>query len=171
MKYYDKLGMVNSVYPPTDHLTFGYWIYLVPQYKPKNVLILGYAGGTVAGLIRLLYQNVSITAVDIEPCDNRYGVNFIQADAKEYVKNCPPFDSVVVDLFPNDKKDTVCDFILTKEFVNDLSRIANYLIVDTVGKVDMSAYSIFEFLTWIKPPGLNNKIYYYKVKDIPEVFL
>ena len=171
MKYFNKAGTLYSVYPPTDHLTFGSWIYLVPQYRPKNVLILGYAGGTVAGLIRLLYQNVAISAVDIEPCDNRYGVTFIQTDAKEYVKSCGEFDTVIVDLFVNDKIDTVCDFILTKEFVGDLGKIANYVIVNTLGDVDMSAYNVFENLTWIKPPGLSNKIYYYKVKNIPELFI
>lgn len=36
-----------SAYPPTTYLTFAYWIYMILQYKLKNVLMLGYGEGTV----------------------------------------------------------------------------------------------------------------------------
>lgn len=135
---------------------------MVPQYKPKNILILGYAGGTVAGLVRLLYGDVPITGVDIKPCEDIYGVNFIQADAKEYVKTCEEFDSVIVDVFANDH---VCDFVLTEEFVKDLARVGTYIIVNTLKDPDMSVYKELDAVAMITPPGLENRIYYYERKD------
>lgn len=166
MEFKDKFGVENSVVPPTKYLTFGPWIYLVPQYKPESVLILGYAGGTVAGLIKLLYGDIPITGVDIEPCPNLYDVEFIQANAKEYVKTCKHFDTVVVDLMPNNKEG-LCDFVTTKEFAEDLAKIANYIIVNTFNEADMSNY---EGLVGVnKPSGLANKIYYYKTVDIPDL--
>lgn len=170
MEFLDKFGLPNSVYPPTKHLTFGPWIFMVPQYKPENILMLGYAGGTTAGLIRLLYGNVPITAVDIEPCSNFYGVDLIQADAQEYVKTCNHFDCVIVDLFPNDKKG-ICDFILTKEFVLDIKRIANYIIVNTANDVDMKEYKVFRKMGVNKPTKLENLIYYFANKEIPNLNL
>ena len=166
-KYYDNFGIM-SVDPPTAHLTFGYWIYLVPQYKPKNILMLGYAGGTVAGLIRLLYGDVPITAVDLEPSENKYGVNLIKADAREYIKNCPHFDAVIVDLAPRNEAN-ICDFVLTKEFADDLKKIANYIAINTFGTEDMSAYNSLEYVGMNQPSGLNNKIYYYQTIKIPDL--
>lgn len=156
--------IVQSVNPPTKYLTFGCWIYLVPQYKAENILILGYGGGTVAGLIRLLYGDVPITGVDIKPCENLYNVEFIQADAKEFVKDCKHFDTVIVDLC--DDKD-ICDFVTAKEFVNDLAKIANYIIVNTFHNKDMTAYNQLELVGMNKPSGLANKIYYYQTIKIP----
>lgn len=165
----NKAGSINSVYPPTTYLTFDYWIYMVPQYKPESILMLGYGGGTIAGLVRLLYGDVPITAVDIEPCeDNRYGVTFIQKDAREYVKTSAHFDSVLVDLFSMEDS-SCCDFVTDKEFVEGLGRIANYIIVNTTGSIDMSAYSIFKRIGINKPNSYGNLIYYYEVKKIPNL--
>ena len=46
----DEKGQVHSIADPTEYITFGVWIYLVPQYHPKNVLMLGSGGGTTANL-------------------------------------------------------------------------------------------------------------------------
>lgn len=48
----DNYKNSSPAYPPTTYLTFAYWIYMIPQYKLKNVLMLDYRGGTIAGLIR-----------------------------------------------------------------------------------------------------------------------
>ena len=157
----DNNGNSFSAYPPTTYLTFAYWIYMVPQYKPESILILGYAGGTIAGLIRLLYGDVPITAVDIEPCPDRYGVTLVQADAKEYVKTCGKFDCVILDLFSTDNC-TPCDFVSSPEFVADLKRIANYLIVNTL-HTDMSAYKDLRRVGVNKPSGSAEQIFYYEV--------
>jgi hypothetical protein len=160
--------LVQSANPPTKYLTFGPWIYLVPQYKPKNILILGYAGSTVAGLIRLLYGDIPITGVDIKPCKNLYNVEFIQADAKEFVKDCKHFDCVIVDVC--DEKN-ICDFVTSKGFANDLAKIANYIIINTFQDKDMSAYSHLKLAGINKPSRLANKIYYYQTTKIPNLHI
>jgi 23S rRNA U2552 (ribose-2'-O)-methylase RlmE/FtsJ len=158
----DKKGISYSAYPPTTYLTFAYWIYMVPQYKPESVLMLGFGGGTVAGLIRLLYGNVPITAIDIAPCENRYGVNLIQADAREFVKTCASYDTVIVDLFHTDYAQP-CNFVGDKDFVKDLERISNYLIVNSL-HTDMSAYKHLKKIGVNKASGSAEQIYYYEVK-------
>lgn len=163
----NKFQDVQSVYPPTKYLTFGVWIYLVPQYKPESVLMLGYADGTAAGLIRLLYGDVPITGVDIEPCENRYGVEFIQADAFEFVKTCGKYDCVIVDCFQSDADP--CGFITSKEFADNLTRIANYIIINTLKEPDLSAYSHLRRIGINKPSGLSNLVYYYEVNKIPDL--
>ncbi len=158
-----------SVYPPTKYLTFGVWIYMVPQYKPESVLMLGYADGTVAGLIRLLYGDVPITGVDIKPLkDNKYGVNFVQMDGQEYVKTCGHFDTVIIDMFPGDESN-ICGFITSKEFANALTRVANYIIINTLKEPDLSAYNHLRRIGVNKPSGLSNLIHYFQVNPIPDL--
>lgn len=165
MKHDDPM----SVYPPTKYLTFGVWIYMVPQYKPKNVLMLGYADGTTAGLIKLLYGDVPITGVDIVPPEqNRYNVEFIQADAQEFVKTCGKYDCVIVDCFNGDD-DNPCGFITSQEFANNLTRIANYIIINTLKNPDLSAYKHLRHIGTNKPSGLSNMVYYYVVNKIPDL--
>lgn len=158
----DKNKNSYSVYPPTTYLTFAYWIYMVPQYKPKSVLMLGFGGGTIAGLIRLLYGDVPITAVDIEPCKNRYGVNLIKADARKFVKTCGKYDSVIVDLFHTEDGEP-CSFVGDKDFVGDLERIASYLIVNSL-HTDMSAYKHLRKIGVNKASGSAEQIYYFEIK-------
>lgn len=146
---------MDSVVPCTKYLTFGPWIYLVPQYKPSSVLILGAHGGTVAKLIKLIHGDVPITEIDIKD-----GV-----DAKDYVKTCDHFDTVVVDLFQDDK---ICDFINTKDFVDDLSKIANYIIVNTIEPSDLSVWDL-ELVAIERPARLHNEIYYFQTNKIPDL--
>lgn len=159
----DKNKNSYSVFPPTTYLTFAYWIFMVPQFKPKNILMLGYGGGTVAGLIRMIWGDVPITAVDIEPCENRYDVDFIQADAKEYVKTCKAFDCVIVDLFYTDYAEP-CEFVGSKEFVDDLGRISHYLIVNSL-HTDMSEYKRFKKIGINKPSECAEQIYYFQIGE------
>lgn len=159
----DSQGFINSVYPCTEYLTFGPWIYMVPQYKCEDALILGYAGGTVAGLLRLFYGKIPITAVDIADCEDFYEVELIKADANEWVKtNTRPFDTVIVDVFP-DGSQLPNDFIYTQEFADHLKRFARYIIVHAKEGADMSAYG-----TPFKVLQLNSsRFYYYMVYEIP----
>jgi hypothetical protein len=139
----DSEGGRNSVYPPTEMLTFGPWIYMVPQFRPDDVLMLGYAGGTVAGLIRLFYGAVPIVAVDVNdqtPYSDRFGIHFVHADAREFVtREMRTFDCVVVDLF-EDGEHVPCGFVTEPEFVENVSRIGRYLIVHAKNSTDMSNY-------------------------------
>jgi len=169
MDFLNKFGEINSVYPPTKYLTFGPWIYLVPQYEPKDVLILGYGDGTVAGLIKLLYGDIPITGVDIEKKEDIYNVEFIQANAKEFVKTCKHYDSVIIDLFSNDINGTISDFVLTKEFALDVSKIADYIIINTLKDPDMSNWDFLKRVNILCPNKLTNKVYYYQTKTIPDL--
>ncbi len=160
----DKRGNSFSAYPPTTYLTFAYWIFCVPQYKPTSVLILGYGAGTIAGLIKLLYGNVQITGVDSLPMEDRYGCTLIQADAEEYVKTCGEFDTVIVDLFDMEGEFKAAPFVEQESFVSDLERIANYLIINTL-HTDMSAYRHLRKMGHNKASGCAEVINYYQVKE------
>ena len=161
----DQKGGVNSVYPCTEYLTFGPWIYMVPQYKPESVLMLGYAGGTTAGLIRMMYGDVPITAVDpikVDDYDQEYGVELIEADAQEFVKDCGFYDTIIVDIYGEGLEPP--DFIFSKDFVANLETKCNYLIVDATEKSDMSAY---KHLHKVKTLHLNrNRFHYFMVNRI-----
>ena len=159
-------GNISSVYPCTGWLTFGPWIYLVPQYKPKNVLILGYAGGTVAGLIRLFYGDVPITAVDTDDCSdfNYYDVDLVQADAREYVKTADKFDTVIVDVFDHERSDRLCEFATQAKFSQDVRKICNYLIINGSVKDDLSVY---DDLHLVRKLGFDDyRFYYYMVNRV-----
>ncbi len=162
MDTYNSHNELLSVDPPTKGMALNCFVYLVPPYEPESVLMLGYAGGSVAGLIQKLYGDVPITAVDINEYESPYSVTFVKQDAREYVKTAHHFDVVIIDLFP-DGKYTVCDFVTSEDFVKDIGKIANYVIINTAGEPDMSAYSVFKRRGINKPSGLSNKIYYYEV--------
>ncbi len=116
-----------SVDPPTTYLTFGYWIHLVPPFKPRDVLMLGYSGGTVAGLIQLLYgADIPITGVDTEIVDNRHNVELVKADARAFVKICKAYDCVIVDLFVGRKTP---EFVYEDEFIEQLVRITKRMLL------------------------------------------
>lgn len=159
----DRWRGLNSVYPCTEYLTFGPWIYMVPQYKPKSVLFLGYAGGTSAGLIRLLYgDDVAITAVDIDDCSelNYYNVELICADAREWIHTAPQYDTIVVDIYSQSEEPP--EWVFSPEFVSALETRCRYLIVDATNKSDMSAYS---HLHCVKTLGLNRNRFHYYLLD------
>ena len=163
-KYIDKIGNFNSVYPPTTYLTNAYWIYCVPQFKPENILILGYENGTIAGLVRLLYGDVPITGVDNKDCENRYNVNLIKADAREYIKSCPHFEAVIIDITSDVKGEDL--FIYESEFAEDIGKIADYIIINAKPESNMHEYrKRFNRFGSNKPNRIANRIYYFGTKD------
>jgi len=152
----DPSGGRNSVYPPTEGLTFFPFIYMVPQYRPDDVLLLGYAGGTVAGLIKLLYGAVPITAVDVNlPFEDYYDVRFIQADARRFVRDCRKFDAVVVDVFA-DGEQVPCPFVTDPQFAADVTARARYVIVHAKASTDMAVWG-----RPLKVLALNDSRFYY----------
>ena len=159
----DSKGFINSVYPCYEYLTFGVWIYLVPQYHPDSVLMLGFAGGTTAGLIRKFYGDIPITGVDVNDCENLYNVDLVKADAREYIKTCEKFDTVIVDMY-EDGVLKPCDFIFSKEFSDDIKKKANYIIIHAHKDSDLSNYNN---LRLVRAISLNNDlIYYYRTTEI-----
>jgi len=167
----DGLNQVHSIYPCTGYLTFGPWLYLVPQYKPENILMLGYGGGTTAGLIRMFYGDVPITAVDMLDCTefNYYDVNLIQADAFEFVKNCnDKYDTVIVDLY---REGSYCleSFVFDPLFVEKLKEIANYIIIHALESDSMEAYADIKKVRTLSlnvDSEYNPNFHYYAVNQI-----
>ena len=130
---------IDSVYPCTEYLTFGPWIYLVPQIEPQSVLMLGYAQGTVAGLMRRLYgYGFPITAVDKADPEHadEYHVDFVRADAEQYVEVAAWHEVLIVDLWVYDPP----PFVFTAWFVSAVTARCDYLIVHRMDYSDMSAY-------------------------------
>ena len=130
---------MKSAYPCTEMLTLGPWIYLVPQFEPESVLILGYGDGTVDGLILKLYGvNVKVTGVDIEhPKYKNTYTRFILADARDYIKRCSHFQVIIVDLFV---EQDICQFVFEKEFADLVTSKCDYLIIHADYNSDMSHY-------------------------------
>ncbi len=85
------------------------------NFKLKNVLMLGLAGGTLVELLYKMYPNINITGVDIDPVMVNLGKKYFNlnkyknlkieiADAFEYVKRVnKQFDLVIIDLFIRDQ--------------------------------------------------------------------
>lgn len=169
----DEKGQIHSIADPTLYLTFGSWIYLVPQYKPKNVLMLGYGGGTAAKLIRMFHGAVPITAVDFSDVSEFLidGVEWVKEDAKKYVKNAPKFDCVIVDLYDTD--DWVPQkFVYTKSFANSLGKIADYIILHSVVGDDISAYDKYykiRSLNLGRTDKYAPEIHYFVVDEMPDL--
>ena len=168
----DQRGELHSVYPCTEYLTFGAWIYLVPQYKPKSVLMLGYGGGTSAGLIRMFYGDVPITAVDMDDCSdfNYYDVELIEQDAREFMRDTDRhFDSIIIDLFREGEYYPE-PFVRDPEFVKDLERCGNYIILHDVKGQDISAYDHLHKVRSLdlnRPDKYNPIFHYFMVNDVP----
>lgn len=166
----DERGQLHSIADPSLYLTFGVWLYLVPQYKPDNVLMLGYGGGTAAKYIRMFYGDVQITAVDFSDVsaflDDK--THWFRANAKDFVKTCGKYDCVIVDLFDTGDNHPQ-DFVLSKDFANDLGRIANYIVLHAVIGDDASAYDQFykvrELSTNSGGP-FEPRVHYYMVNEI-----
>lgn len=165
----DEKRGIQSVRNPVDYLTFGPWIYLVPQYKPESVLMLGYGGGSAVGLMQMFYgKDLPITAVDIADCSelNFYDIEIIQADAEEFVKTCGFYDCIIVDVYGSEGLEPP-SFIESKEFADNVSSKCNYLIVDATEKTDMSAY---KKLNKVKSLQLNqNRFHYFMINEIPSL--
>ena len=157
-------GSLYSVYPPTAYLTTGPWIYLVPPFKPQNILMLGYAGGTVAGLIRLLYGDVPIVGVDLTLIDNRYGAELIGMDARHFVHHVnESFECVIIDLFNGElSSECVTDY----DFVSHIARITKrFLIVQTDQSANIGIYE--QFFERVRLTNNGNLVGYFKKKDDP----
>jgi len=169
----DERGQLHSIADPTLYLTFGVWLYLVPQYKPKSVLMLGYGGGTAAKYIRMFYGDVPITAVDFSDVSEFLidGVEWVNQNAKDYVKTAPKFDAVIVDLFDTDDMHPQA-FVHSKEFADDLGKIANYIILHSVRGNDVSAYDKYHHVRRLdlNTKGTHVPVFdYYMVNDIPRL--
>lgn len=168
----DELGQIHSIADPSMYLTFGVWLYLVPQYKPENVLMLGYGGGTAAKYINMFHGEVPITAVDFSDVSEFLlpNVTWVNQDAREYVKTAPKFDCVIIDLY--DTGDfTLPDFVLSKEFAENVGKIADYIILHAIVGDDVSSYDFpkIRSLNLGRTDMYAPEVHYFMVNEIPRL--
>jgi spermidine synthase len=104
-------GVVQSISPDDGLRTGGYWAAMVPAERPRNALILGLGGGTIARLLQARFgTDLRIVGVDNDPAVLHLArvagwltdecVNVIVADAFEFVQTTTDrFDYIAIDLF------------------------------------------------------------------------
>jgi spermidine synthase len=88
LKLNDGIG-IHSVYHPDALLSSGIWDYflLAPLFRaepPKNLLLIGAAAGTVAGLYTDIYGPLPITGVELDPQILQVGREYFHADWPTY---------------------------------------------------------------------------------------
>src|ERR1700694_3770249 len=91
-------GVVQSISPEDGLIGGGYWAAMVPDDRPRNALILGLGGGTLARLLQARWGELAIVGVDndadiVETAARigwlpRSGLEVVMADAFEYVQTC-----------------------------------------------------------------------------------
>jgi spermidine synthase len=108
-------GVVQSISPQDGLQAGGYWAAMVPaDHRPRNALILGLGGGTVARLLQARWGDLRIVGVDDDASIvataqsvgwlPTVGIDVVVADAFAYVQTCQErFDYVAVDLFRGER--------------------------------------------------------------------
>lgn len=128
----DAVGDISSISPAESLFGYTYHAHMIPPYKPSEILIIGYGQGTIASLIRKVWDRVQITGVDAEAQDWPYVEHkLLVCDAYDFVKECTNsiikkrYDYIVVDLLHNGK---VPDFIYSAEFATRLYSMTKTLM-------------------------------------------
>lgn len=101
----------------------------------ENILVLGTAGGSVIHILRTLFADSPITAIDIDPVMIRIGYEYfglkelqdlivIQKDAREFIGEAlakkAHYDMIVVDLFCGGN---IPSFAYSVKFLRQLARV------------------------------------------------
>ncbi len=105
-------GAVQSVAVGGSAAPSGYWPAMLPDRPPRDALLLGLGGGTIAHLLTGTYGPLPIVGVDddlavLAVARSHFGLDLpnlevVVADAFAYAAACPRrFDLVCVDLFRN----------------------------------------------------------------------
>jgi spermidine synthase len=103
-------GTVQSVSLDSHESLFGYWPLMLPESRPRNALILGLGGGTLAQLLLRRFGPIPITGIDdseaviilaeTELGLDREAIRVIITDAFEWVTQTKErFDYVAIDLY------------------------------------------------------------------------
>jgi spermidine synthase len=116
LKLNDGIG-IHSVYHPDARLSNGIWDYflLAPLFRvepPKDLLLIGAAAGTVAGLYTDIYGPLPITGVELDPQILEVGREYfaadwpnytaVAADGRRWLAQQPPgvtYDVIAVDAY------------------------------------------------------------------------
>lgn len=166
-EYYFEDGVLQSVWPPETNFGMGYWVYMVPPFKPDKTLILGYGGGTIAGLIHRVWGDVDITGVDSHIEALREGDFIVIADAFDFVYGRYPgrYDYIVIDLFNGTQ---VPESVWAREFVQRialLTRPRGLVAINTWGVPDNQPYLEFFDHVVTKTWGDNRMVFLIKKDD------
>lgn len=107
-------GVVQSISPEDGLADGGYWAAMLPDEPPRQVLILGLGGGTLARLLQARWGALRVVGVDDD--DGlleiaraagwlpSLGLEVVVGDAFVYVEHCRErFDYVAVDLFRGER--------------------------------------------------------------------
>lgn len=124
---YQNGGAMTSVYPAESFFGYTYWSLMIPPFKPKNMLVLGYGQGTVVALTEKIWgNNLEVTNVDILQPDDLRVKNFLQMTAYDFVmqhaQNYDPFDYIVIDLYNGTEMSPT---IYNPEFIEKIAQICS----------------------------------------------
>lgn len=164
-------GVLQSMYPGNVAEQHGYWAHLVPWYRPKNVLMLGYGAGTAAACIRRTWgDGVQILGVDtqVPPFKTQDTVVHEDAALALFTRDIRFFAEVLYDYIVIDLYDGDCLALCVTEraFVMHLHDIASDLVVVNVigGWKGEDPYAkVFDLIvTKIVAGGVGNYIYCYR---------
>lgn len=163
-------GLVQSVLPPEREFGYTYFSSMIPPFKPKRMLMLGYGYGTTPKLAKKIWgDDFEIVGVDDKSFRESEG-EYLEKGAFHYVKECTEsFDYVAIDLFNGDQ---IPGFVFDEEFVQSLKRIATDLISINVinDEKQMLKLKIYEdnfrFEYW--KAAYNNRILFYRNDDAIE---
>lgn len=132
--YLIEKNTVQSVLPATAHFGFTYWADMIPPFKPKTVLILGYGYGTLTDLIRKVWgKKPVIWGIDLVEYKKQREPNiFLQGNAEEIIKTLnPPIEYIAIDIFDGNK---IPDFVFEEDFVKNIAALQPKLIsLNTIG--------------------------------------
>lgn len=136
-----KQGDTWSSFKPEQNL-FGYTYHshMIPPFCPESALMLGYGRGQTAELMRKVWGQVKITAVDLIPPLGYVEYEYHQEDAYEFVKQCSSgiktrYDYIAIDLFDGEK---FPDFMFQSDFASMLKSISKKLICINTSVGDFS---------------------------------
>ncbi len=103
-------GIIQSVHVDETY-TPDIWDAMLPEKKPRNALILGLGGGTMATLLTRRWGDLPITGIERDPAvallaRTEFGlarhehVRILVADAFEWIARCDErYDTICVDLY------------------------------------------------------------------------
>jgi spermidine synthase len=108
------------------------WDALLPHNPPRNALILGLGGGTIATLLTQRFGSLPITGVERDPAvvwlaRHEFGLGalahlqIVVADAFDYARRCrETYDAICVDLYTAGK---MAHGVLGGRFLRDVARL------------------------------------------------
>lgn len=133
----------------TDIWRIGLQAHLPRSFSPQKVLLLGLGGGSNAHLVRRLYPQAKITAVEIDPqmveiAKKYFKINKIKnlqiviADAEKFVNNLSstvdnlqskPYDLILVDCFEGKY---IPKSLQTLNFAKKLYSLGRYILINRI---------------------------------------